>query len=55
MLIIESGAINNGNIFMGEGDDILTIGSGAIINGTLNGTKDPTSASPVPITTFDTC
>ncbi|WP_278571584.1 autotransporter outer membrane beta-barrel domain-containing protein [Fusobacterium ulcerans] len=54
MLIIESGAINNGNIFMGEGDDTLTIGSGAIINGTLNGTKDPTSASPVPITTFDT-
>ncbi|MCB8650406.1 autotransporter outer membrane beta-barrel domain-containing protein [Fusobacterium ulcerans] len=51
-LIIESGAVSNGNIFMGDGDDTLTIGSGAIINGILNGTKDPTSTSPVPITTF---
>ena len=31
---------------MGEGDDTLTIGSGAIINGTLNGGKVTTSASP---------
>ena len=53
-LIIESGAVSNGNIVMGDGDDTLTIGSGAIINGTLNGGKATTSAPPVPITTFAT-
>ena len=53
-LVLQGKSIINGNIVMGEGDDTLTIGSGAIINGTLNGGKATTSAPSVPITTFAT-
>ena len=53
-LVLQGKSIINGNIVMGEGNDTLTIGSGAVINGTLNGGKATTSASPVPITTFAT-
>ncbi|MFV0577200.1 MAG: autotransporter outer membrane beta-barrel domain-containing protein, partial [Fusobacterium ulcerans] len=51
-LVLQGKSIINGNIVMGEGDDTLTIGSGAVINGTLNGGKASTSTPVDPITTF---
>ena len=36
-LVLQGKSIINGNIVMGAGDDTLTIGSGSVINGTLNG------------------